>query len=364
VRAWTVALLFVISALGAGAFASAAQALPAKFWGIDPQAAPTLDQLQMIKRGGVSSIRVPIQWGAIQTTPAGAPDWSSVDPFVKAAAQAGVEVLPFIYGAPSWAVAVSNFPSTGPPATLPVKTGAQRSAWSGFLELAVARYGPNGSFWAENPGIAPRPIRTWQIWNEENFFYFVAKPSPRDYGKLIQISHSAIKSVDPGAKILLGGMFAYPKQGPPQAYPAYKFLSLMYKQTPGIKADFDGVALHPYVRDYWYLPLEIGQVRTALKSSGDNAVPLWITELGWSSGKPTQANLFAKGPQGQVKQLKGAFGLLRKNQHKWRIQRVYWFSLDDAPGSCNFCDGSGLFGAGFTPKPAWKAFVKFTGGHP
>ncbi|MBW8059918.1 MAG: hypothetical protein FVQ78_06200 [Solirubrobacterales bacterium] len=65
-----------------------------------------------------------------------------------------------------------------------------------------------------------------------------------------------------------------------------------------------------------------------------------------------------------MKQLKGAFRLLRRNQRKWRVQRVYWFSVDDVRGSCNFCDGSGLFGAGFVPKPSWFAFTRFAGGQP
>ncbi len=178
VRAWTAA--FAIAVVGAAALASTAQALPAKFWGIVPQATPSLEQLQRIERGGVGSIRVPIQWGPVQPVPGGAPDWSSVDPFVKGAAQAGIDVLPFVFGAPSWAVRPVAVDGSGfkAPKTLPVKTPGEIAAWKSFLALAVARYGPGGSFWAENPGIPPRPIRTWQIWNEENFMYFVAKPSP------------------------------------------------------------------------------------------------------------------------------------------------------------------------------------------
>ncbi len=362
-RVWTAAL--TVAAVGMATVATSAQALPAGFWGIDSQATPTLSQLQRVKRGGVSSLRVPIPWGAIQPTPDGPLNWSGIDSYVTGAAQAGLDVLPFLYGPPSWAVPQVHIPNSTVPAprTLPVKTAAQRSAWSNFLKQAVARYGPNGSFWAENPGIPKRPIRTWQIGNEENFFYFVAHPSPSDYGKLVKISHAAIKGADRGAKIILCGLFALPRQKPPKAYPAYQFLQQMYKSNPGVKADFDGVSLHPYVRDYKYLTPEIDQVRAVLKKAGDNGVPLWITEIGWSSSPPDHTDAFEKGPQGQAKQLKGAFGLLRKNQRKWHVQRVYWFSLDDAVGSCNFCDGSGLFGAGFTPKPAWYAFVKFTGGH-
>jgi len=366
-RAWMAALAVV--AVGAGAFASTAAAVPAQFWGVVPQETPTLEQFQRLKRGGVDSIRTPVGWNAIQSEPNGAFNWSGVDAVVKGAATAGLEVLPFLSGAPSWAVAHDR--RFGSPVTLPVKTGAQRVAWTTFVTAAIQRYGPGGAFWAENPGVPVRPIRTWQIWNEENFKYFVARPNPADYGKLVKLSYTAIKAVDPGAQIILGGMFATPyeatkKVKPPEAYFAADFLNQMYKTTPGIKSKFNGVALHPYTGYWQNLTEKIEEVRTALKNNGDGAKKLWITELGWSSGPPASdgSNSFAQGPAGQVKQLKGAFKLLEKNQAKWKIQRIYWFSVDDAPGSCNFCDGSGLFGKGFIPKKSWFSYVKFTGGTP
>ncbi len=366
-RAWTAAL--AISALAVGVFASTAAAVPAKFWGVVPQATPTLEQFQRLKRGGVDSIRTPIGWNAVQPEPNGAFNWSGVDDVVQSATTAGLEILPFLSGAPSWAVA--HDAHFGSPVTLPVKTGAQRSGWINFVKQAVLRYGPNGSFWAEHPGLPQRPIRAWQIWNEENFKYFVARPNPADYGKLVTISNAAIKGTDPGAQIILGGMFATPleatfKKKPPQAYFAADFLDQMYKTTPGIKSKFNAVALHPYTGHWQNLTEKIEEVRTALRDNGDGGKQLWITELGWSSGPPSSdgSNSFAQGPAGQVKQLKGAFKLLERNQLKWKLQRVYWFSVDDAPGACNFCDGSGLFAKGFIPKQSWYAYVKFAGGTP
>ena len=41
---------------------------------------------------------------------------------------------------------------------------------------------------------------------------------------------------------------------------------------------------------------------------------------------------------------------------------MIWFSVDDRKEVCNFCDGTGLFGDGFVPKPSWPAYVKFAGG--
>ena len=370
-RAWTMAL--AVAAVGSAIFASGAQAVPANFWGIVPQATPSPDQFQRLKRGGVDSVRIGINWAGVQPVKGGAPDWSVIDPLVGSAAQAGIDVLPFVFGAPSWAVKNVAVPGSGgsvkAPKTLPVKTGAQRAAWSAFLVGAVARYGPNGTFWAENPAIPPRPIRTWQVWNEANFKYFVVRPNPADFGKLVNISYSVLRSADPGAKIVLGGLFTRPneatfKRKPPQAYFATDFLDGMYRSTPGIKRKFIGVALHPYAREFQTLTTDIEDVRAALRANHDAGKGLWITELGWSSQRPRANNSFAKGMSGQKKQLQGAFGLLKRNQAKWRIKRVYWFSVDDVPGACNFCDGSGLFGAGFAPKPAWFAYVKFAGGTP
>jgi hypothetical protein len=368
------ALLAVIAAaLFAAALAPAAYALPAKFWGVVPQSLPTTEQFTSIKRGGVDSIRIPISWGGVQPKPsAGATlEWTGVDRAVRGAAQAGIDILPFVYGAPTWAVPDAAVPGSHGTATAPGNlpaAGSAGEAWAAFLQLVVARYGPNGAFWPENPGIAPRPIRTWQIWNEENFKYFVVRPSPGEYGKLVKISSTAIKSVDPGAKILLGGLFARPKEAeykvkPPQAYFASDFLTKMYRRTPGIKSKFDAVALHPYTTDYRNLAPDIEEVRAVLKANGDAGKGLWVTELGWSSEAPDPADSFAKGVRGQVKQLKGGFSVLTRNQAKWRLRGVYWFSLEDGPpAACNFCGGAGLFGPGFVPKPSWKAYVKFAGG--
>jgi hypothetical protein len=367
-RAFAAALALTL--LAALALAPASQALPGKFWGIVPQSLPSPEAFERMKRGGVDSLRIPIYWGSAQSAPGATPDFSAVDGAVLRAAAAGLDVLPYFYGAPSWAVPSQPVPGSGAsvyaPARLPT-TGVAGQAWMAFLRLAVARYGPGGSFWAENPGLRPRPIRTWQVWNEQNFKYFVIKPNPIEYGQLVKLSHNAIKSVDPGAKVVLGGMFARPNEArfktrPRQAYFATEFLETMYERMPGIKSRFDGVALHPYSTRHQYVSPQIEEVRSVMKEHGDAGTSLWVTELTWSSGRPDGG--FAKGPQGQVKQLRGAFTALVRNAVKWRLKGVYWFSLEDAQGACNFCDGSGLFTETFVPKPSWRAYVRFAGGRP
>ncbi|HYP56058.1 MAG TPA: glycosyl hydrolase [Solirubrobacterales bacterium] len=365
-RAFGATLLAAAGLLATGA--ASAEAVPAKFWGVVPQATPTFEHVQRLKRGGVDSMRIPIFWAAVQPVQGGVFEWSSVDPIVAKAAAAGVEVLPFLYGTPSWAVPPD--PRVNSPSYLPVRTGAQKAGWKRFLRELVLRYGPNGSFWSENPGVPKRPIRVWQIWNEPNFKYFVARPNPAEYGKLVKLSYGAIRSVDRGAQILLGGMFAKPiealrKRGVREAYFATEFLVEMYRTTPGIQRRYHGVALHPYTGTYQRMGLYIEELRTTLKALGDAGKSLWLTELGWSSQRGSSGNSLAKGSmRGQVKQLKGAFRLLEKNQRRWKLKRIYWFAVEDQEGSCNFCGGTGLFTEAFVPKPAWRAYVGFAGGRP
>ncbi|HET8814697.1 MAG TPA: glycosyl hydrolase [Solirubrobacterales bacterium] len=347
---------------------SAAQALPAKFWGAVPQSPLGFEQYQRVHRGGVDSIRLPINWSAVQSSEGAPFDWSASDSQIAAASRARIDVLPFLAGMPAWAERM--IPVGGGvqvPARLPVK-GTARAGWIAFCQAAVARYGPNGSFWSENPDIPPRPLRNWQIWNEPNFKFFVHRPNPPEYGQMVKISSNAIKAVDPGAKVILAGLFAWPKGGNAKSgnhnWFASDFLEAMYRGVPGIAKRFDAVALHPYSTRYQLLTPQIEEVRAVMRKREDARTGIWITELGWSSQPRTPGNSFAKGINGQVTQLKGAFKLLVKNQRKWRLQRLFWFSIDDHGAACNFCNGSGLFGDGFTPKKSWFAYVRFAGGTP
>jgi hypothetical protein len=370
-RACTAA--FAVTAIFA-VFASAAHALPAGFWGVVPQSRLNAEQFQRLSGGGVESIRIPVSWAAVQPNKGGEFDWSGFDDEVEEAAKAGIKVLPFLSGAPEWAVPGKVVSGTGgllkAPARLPV-SGAARTGWVSFLTAAVARYGPTGSFWSEHPGVPKRPIRVWQIWNEPNFKYFIARPNPAEYGKLVKLSYTALRAADPGAQIVLAGLFARPK-GARTASGKHKslnwyasdFLGQMYKRTPGVKKRFNGVALHPYTIRASELPGVTEEFRKVLTANGDAGKSLWMTELGWSSAKATPSNLFAKGPAGQARELRTSFTILRNKQKLWKVKSVFWFSVDDAPGACNFCDGSGLFKEGFIPKPAWTEFTKFAGGTP
>ena len=349
-RLTAIAICLSLLAATLGLAGSAGAARPSKrFFGIDPQTALTQADLARMARGGIGSVRVPVSWADMQPTQNGGFDFSGLDHVVQLASQNGIQVLPFLYGTPGWLAAKQT--------TLPVQTAAQRSGWQAFLSALVDRYGPGGAA----GGI---PIRRWQIWNEENFFPFTAPVSAGSYAKLVKLSAATLRSKDPGADVILGGLFARPRGNPSRAQSADSFLNRLYG-TAGIKQSFDGVALHPYAPDTARLRQYSESLRSVMVRHGDRRTPFYITEMGWGSQAHSSVS-FEKGPKGQARELKRAYTYLLGNRGKLNLKGVYWFSWKDVKGTCNFCDSVGLFhgGTGFTPKPAWFSFVKFTGGRP
>ncbi|HEX6754042.1 MAG TPA: hypothetical protein VF093_10710 [Solirubrobacterales bacterium] len=367
----TILLLALVAVL---AVPSAAGALPRTFFGIGPQTALTDTDVAYMKAGGIGSVRLPVGWGSVQPTAKRIYDWSSVDPAVEAAAKRGLTILPFLYGTPRWLAAK--------PTMLPVDSGRARSAWKAFVKAAVERYGPGGAFWAEHTPsggaggvgaggieyeaptpLRPVPIRTWQVWNEANFFYFAFPVSPSRYAKLLKLTYPAIKSVDPQAEVLLSGLFGAPDEQGRRGMDAAVFLDLLYRVRK-VERYFDAVALHPYAFHVDDLEDLTEAVHDVIVENDDSRIGLYVTEMGWGSQNDPHIVAFEQGRAGQARELRGAYRYLIGNRHRLSLEGTYWFSWKDVQGDCSFCDSVGLFheGAGFRPKPAWRAFVGVTGG--
>ena len=336
---------------------------PKGFFGITPQTGVTPEDARYMKAGGIGAIRVGFPWAAVQPTPKSKYDWGGIDAQVEVAVRAGLEVLPSLGSPPRWA--------TRKETTMPIDNARARNGWAAFLRAAVKRYGPGGEFWTEHategvnyePAITrPLPIRQWQVWNESNFFYFSYPVSPKRYGKLVTISSQAIKGVDPSAKVVLSGLFGEPTASGKKGMPAAEFLDQLYRY-PGIKSRFDGVSLHPYAVDAETLEELVEEFHQASVDNHDRP-GFYITEMGWGSQNDFQHDAFEQGLGGQVRELRGSYEFLLRNQRRLNLKQVYWFSWKDAKGLCDFCDSVGLFreGARFKPKPAWHALVALTGG--
>lgn len=335
---------------------SQANAAPRGFFGVVPQ--DFLKPVDYARLGGadVGSLRIGIHWPALQRTRAEGNEIRDIfdDEFGNAAAR-GIQVLPFVNNTPDWVNPREKMP--------PIDTAADRDAFKNVLRLLVERYGPGGAYWRgdfrqDYPRSTPKPVTTWQIWNEPSSpSSWHPKPNAADYAKLVLIAEKAIHEADPTAKIMLAGVYHDPRNGGPKA-PEFtrKVLS-----APGLKSAIDSLALHPYGKDPADVGDLIGSVRKVIKQKNAAKKELFITESGWSSGKGKGQSFTSI--KGQARKLKGVFRLALQKRRAWNLGGVYWYSLVDLrpnQPACFFCHETGLFDAKRRPKPAWEAFKSFT----
>jgi polysaccharide biosynthesis protein PslG len=369
VRGSTVKRAIVLATLAAGVSllalpGSRATALPDEFFGVAPAQRPEGRDFNRMASGGVGTVRVQVSWPATEPS-RDTYDWRRLDATVAGAARAGIRVLPFITAMPYWAV---FDPEDGDPDTEPgggayfppIYSRGMRTQWREFLRHLVNRYGPYGSLWRDPDGVGPAeppprlPIRSWQIWNEQNSSAFwKPEPSPVEYGRLLRISAAAIRGTDPRARIVLGGMFAVPA-----GIDAHHYLGRLYRNVPNVERDFDAVAVHPYARRIAGVEEQIKRIRKKLRDADDGRTPLWVTEIGWSTAGPEDHPL-VRTRQGQARMLRRAFRLLRRQREQWRIERVTWYTWRDHDQACDWCHSAGLVGRHLRPKPAWYAFKRF-----
>ena len=345
-------ILILVAALLAALPAAAQAYLPPGFIGLSPQNAGTAKDYQLIEEAGVYSVRMPLNWSAVEPeNPAFSErQWEGFDHEVRLAAREGIDIFPFVTSSPEWVAAQGI--------DLPVANAWQRRAWASFLRAAVRRYGPEGSFWREEADLPYQPMKRWEIWNEENIVSFVADPEPKRFAVLIRIAGRVIHREAPGSKVIVGGLFGRPLQIPPNIASG-DFLNRLYKARR-VKPYFDGVALHPYVADARAMGAQLTNLRRIMRRHGDGVTPLYVTELGWGSDSgPTR---WQRGLEGQANQLSKAFAMLSANRVRWRVRGAWWFTWTDEGGSCVFCRSAGLLNAKREAKPAWYRFNEWTGG--
>jgi hypothetical protein len=343
-------------------------AVPAGFVGIDADgpvfgSGNTINfdrQVDSMVANGVQSIRVAFSWAAAEPyetwskVPAVDRDeyvnvngkpfrFSQIDQIVGAAAQHDVTVLPTVLYTPSWDARNNK--------RGPVNTPERTGPYGTYLTALIVRYGPHGSFWKANPQIRRLPIRSWQIWNEENLSYYWPQPYASGYVKLLRTAHTAIRKADPGAKVVLGALTNL----------AWKSIGQIYR-IAGARNLFDVASVNGFTKLPANVILYLRFTRNAMSHFKDGTKPLLATEISWPSaqGKSRQKFDFDTTEGGQARNIAALMPLIGASYKSLRLAGFdYYTWMGDEGDKSSAFDFAGLLrfhDDKVTVKPALSAF--------
>jgi hypothetical protein len=338
------ALLACLSALPA---ATAGAAVPSSFYGVMGDG-PLLDgrpdlarETRLMRASGIGTLRVAVYWRSMQPSADAPIDFSRTDRILEASARAGLDVLPVLVRAPSWATggdgregAVPDDPQT----------------YANFCTAMVQRYGPAGSFWAQNPSVPRLPVRRWQLWNEPDIpRYWVGRPWAPTYVNLLRPASAAVRAADPTAQVVSAGLTNKSWQDLDELYEA------------GARGLFDAAAIHPFSRRVVNVVKIVKLARRTMAQNGDARKTLLLTEVSWSSGKGRSTFNYGweTTEKGQAKKIRQALPALTKVRRKFRLGGIWWYTwLSPRLGDDESFSYSGLRRMSKAGKPVSKPALR------
>jgi hypothetical protein len=352
------AILAALVALLLAAPLAAARSVPQGFYGvmydhgvINAPSEVQDTQWDLMASSGVESVRIVFNWAEAQPDGRGsAIDFTDTDPVVRRAALRNVSVLPVVFYAPPWARAYRRR-FTSPP--------QQRSDYVTYLAALVERYGPEGTFWTENPDLPKLPLREWQIWNEPHLpaYWDAAENGPYGYARayplLLRASYNIIKTLDPGAKVVMAGI----------TQRAWEEIEILYQR--GVKRYFDVAALQIFPQTVKRAIKATRFFRDAMRRRGDGRKPIYLTEITWPASKGRTEGIRyqrQETPQGMASKLTQMYRAMVLRRRVLGVGKVFWYTWSSPYGR-----GGSIFNyAGlqrfddnrFEPQPALGAYQR------
>ena len=258
---------------------------------------------------------------------------------------AGTKIDVDVEGSPPWAAAGSTDIRTPP---------VDVADYGAFMNYLVNAFGGR--------------VNAWEIWNEEDSSGWW-NGTPAQYVELLKAAYPAVKSADPKATVIVGGL-----TGNDGAY-----LSQLY--ADGARGFFDAVGVHtdtacnvtaPTVFEFdvgtrtvnQYFFLGFTSIHAVMVAAGDGSKPVYMTELGWSStsaecqtGHWAGQKLAGVTQPTQAAYLQQAYHCLAQPEYSY-VKAAMWFELFNNGGSSAPLDNFGLLNQDFSPKPAFDAFTQ------
>jgi Beta-galactosidase len=311
-------------------------------------------QWNLMARSGVESVRTEFSWARAQPEAGQPPSFAATDRVVALAAARNIKLLPIVIATPGWAAREPSRGRASPPARV--------EDYTAYLAALVRRYGPQGSFWDERPDLPRRPLREWQIWNEPHLdVYWYAQGGDRsawaaEYVALLRESKRTIKSIDPGATVVLAAL----------ADASWRVLTKLYRA--GVRGTFDVAAINIFTARPGFVMAAVRLVRRVLRREHQRRMPIWVTETTFPAGKGRvsrpplswQQNWYTT-DRGMAARLRQLYRLGMRNRRRLRLGRIYWYTWASAyDGQDDLFEYAGLlrYGSSLSPRPALLAYAR------
>jgi hypothetical protein len=303
------------------------------------------DQIyQLAAEGGYESIVQVFPWRDIEPTH-DEWHWEQSDFAMRAADYYGLGLIVRLDHPPDWSLEPEH-EAGKPPIDL--------EAYAGFVTAVARRY--------------QGQVQGYIVWNEPNLNSEWAgrAPDPVEYTALLCRVYAALKTADPDAIVVSAGLA--PTNGGDGAVDDRLFLEGMYQAGAG--ACFDVVGAHAYgfghppddprgAQDGLNLA-RLLDLRKIMSAHGGSAVPVWITELGWTTDGVGAHAWQTVSPQQQADYLTGAWQYIR-SAWPW-VQVVTVWNLSQGLAAADEMAGYSLLFTDGSPKPAYLALADLLAG--
>ena len=315
-------------------------------------------RFQKARSIGVNQVRLDWEWRQVEAVK-GTYDWRRMDTLVKVAHEEGIELLPIVHYAPTWALR----PESKPDEVYEMAPREEAFAdYARFIKASIKRYGPNGEMAKTFPAITH-----WQVWNEPNIKNFWGpKPDAAAFTRLMRLVEQETRELRDDIKLVHAGL----------SKSDLIFFWQLWESDPNYGSTFDIMAVHPYLFDWWdgirepdemdsdedeYAALgvvgshddagylgKVFNLQVMMTLKGFPGKPIWITEMGYFVAD----HRLGVTDEEQARRLRDTVDFVRKRltdkpfgegvqaELAANVQRLYWFSLEDYPSP----DGLGSFG--------------------
>ncbi len=284
---------------------------------------PSDAAMDRLAAAGVVWLRCDFNWVSMEPHRKGAFDWAETDRLVASARARGQRIFATLAYTPGWANGGRHH--RFPPNDV--------RDWTDFVAACVNRYKGD--------------IQHWGMWNEPNLSGFF-EGSRTDYiDRILKPGAAAAKAADPTCSVL-GPELAHLVGGRWDEW----LEDVMRRASDSI----DIVSHHMYKGDAPETFLNIdgrpwrGKTVKWILDRYGRGQELWLTEVGWNTGRVSEAHQAREYPR-----LLG--GVLERSY----LTKVFFYEATDDP---SIPDKWGILRADLTPKPSYGSYRAFTAANP